>query len=304
MEDVIFACDSLRKKGKDVKLRKKKSSNTFRICRSGVGTTFWYTEGSKEIGLPQFTKHNLPKLKLAESIRFDNPNIRTVTIKKFAGRYWISISCEVPDKSDSYINKNRHLGIDWGISTYLTCYDGKSIIERDFDKNKLEKLDFKVRKCQKSLSRKVLNSKNYVKAKTKLEKSYLDLTNYRYNEIDHIVKFIHDNYDSVTLEDLNGTFFSKNRKISRLVALKPPYLFKERLVKKFSQFGKKVYQVPRDYPSTQICNVCGNRKTGTEKLKLGEKEYICDKCGNHDHRDHNASKNIYSYRNLEEVSLD
>lgn len=112
MEDLCKAIDSLKTKGKDIKLRKKKESNTFRICQSGT-QCFWYDNRTQLIGLPQFTKYKLPKLKLAEPIRWNNPNIRTVTIKKMANRYWISITCEVPDRPKS-LNLNRHLGIDWG----------------------------------------------------------------------------------------------------------------------------------------------------------------------------------------------
>ena len=303
MEDVCFAVESLRKKGKAIKLRKKKDNNTFRIIKSGSGMTFWYENGDKYIGLPQFNRYKLPKLKMAEPLRWDNADIRTVTIKKFAGRYWISITCEIPDLP-RMINNNHHLGIDWGVSTYLTCFDGKDILEGDFCKKTLSKLDFRIRKNQKSLARKKKFSKNWYKAKTKLQQFYLNLTNYRHAYIDEVVKELVLNYDTVTMESLNATFFSKNRRLSRLVALKPPYLFKVRLVNKFSQYSKKVFQVPKDFASTLTCNQCGYRRMGDEKLKLGEKIFTCPSCGHKDTRDGNAAKNIYDYKNLEEVILD
>ena len=305
MEDVVFAIDSLRKpKGKDIKLRKKKESNTFRICKSGGGNTFGYSSGEKYIGLPQFTKYNLPKLKLAEPIRWENPNIRTVTIKKEAGRYWIAITCEVDDSLfPKPKNQNRAIGIDWGVKTYVTGYDGgEEILEADFDMVRLSKLDLKMRRAHKGLLRKVKYSKNWEKAKTKLQQAYLDLNNFRYAEIDTIVKYIVDNYDVVIMESLNATFFSKNRKLSRLMALKPPYFLKMKLLNKLKQQGKKLYVVPSNFPSTQICNACGYRKVGDEKMELGEHTYHCHHCGHVDDRDANAAKNIYSCRNLEEVT--
>lgn len=306
MEDVVFSIDSLKRKGNDVTLRKKKESNTFRICKSGQGITFWYENGEKYIGLPQFIKHGLPKLKLAEPIRWENPNIRTVTIKKEADRYWITVTCEIDDSLfPKPKNENRAIGIDWGVKTYVTAYDGREVFEADFDMVRLSKLDFKMRKAHKSLSRKVKYSKNWLKAKTKLQQAYLDLNHFRYAEIDGIVKDIVDNYDTVIMESLNASFFSKNRKLSRLVALKPPYLLKMKLLNKLKQQGKKLYVAPSNFPSTQICNACGYRKVGEEKMKLGMHTYHCPHCGHVDDRDANAAKNIYSCRNLEEVvSLD
>ena len=303
MEDVVFAIDSLRRKGKDVKPRKKKESNTFRICKSGAYTTFWYENGEKYIGLPQFTKHGLPKLKLAEPIRWENPNIRTVTIKKEAGRYWIAITCDVDNSLfPKPKNENRAIGIDWGVKTYVTGYGGgEEILEADFDMARLSKLDFKMRKAHRSLSRKVRYSKNWEKAKTKLQQAYLELNHFRYAEIDAIVKYIADNYDVVIMESLNARFFSKIRALNRLMALKPPYLLKMKLLNKLKQLGKKLYVVPSNFPSTQICNACGYRKVGEEKMKLGMHTYRCPHCGHTDDRDANAAKNIYSCRNLEEV---
>ena len=303
IEDVQFALDSLKRKGRNIKLRKKKESNTFRICKSGQATTFWYESGEKYIGLPQFTKHGLPKLKLAEPIRWENPNIRTVTIKKEAGRYWMAITCDVDDSLFPKVkNQNRAIGLDWGVKTYVTGYDGgEEILEADFDMARLSKLDFKMRKAHKSLSRKVKYSKNWMKAKTKLQQAYLDLNHFRYAEIDTIVKYIADNYDTVIMESLNARFFSKIRGLNRLMALKPPYFLKMKLLNKLKQQGKKLYVVPSNFPSTQICNACGYRKVDDEKMKLGMHTYHCKNCGHVDDRDANAAKNIYSCRNLEEV---
>jgi putative transposase len=305
MEDVIFALNSLRKKGKVIKLRKKKASNTFRICRSGDGVTFRYKNGSKYIKLPQFDKYNLSGLKMAESLRWNikDTTIRTVTIKKFAGRYFISIVCELDDLPLN-VNQNRHIGIDWGLKKYITGYDGTNIIEDDFNEITLKRLDKRIAIHQKSLSRKKMNSNNWLKAKTKLQQAYLNFNNYRHEYVNSIVNIINQEYDSVTLEDLGMAFVTRNKHLAHRARQKPFYLLKVKLINKFHQTGKKVYVVPRSYPSTQTCNACGHVKTGDEKMKLGDHIYHCNACGHEDDRDHNAAKNLYSYRNLEEAQLE
>ena len=62
--------------------------------------------------------------------------------------------------------------------------------------------------------------------------------------------------------------------------------------------------VPKSYPSTQTCNSCGYVKKDKEKMKLGEHTYVCPSCGVSVDRDLNAAMNIYSYRNLEEASIE
>jgi putative transposase len=297
IEDVMFALNSLWKKGKDITLRKKRFSNTCRYGNSSPRGSFRYDNGNKYISLPK-----LPKLKLAESLRWDNAKIKTITIKKEAERYFISITCEIPDLPKS-INQNRHLGVDWGISTYLTCFDGENIYEVDFDSGKLLKLDKSIAKHQKSLSRKKMFSKNWLKAKTKLQQSYLNFNNYRLDEIKKWVFEFDCKFDSVTLEDLGMKFVTSNRRLAHKAKQKPFYLFKITLINKFLHTGKSVFSVPKNYPSTQTCNACNYVKTGDEKMKLGEKIYVCPICNHTCNRDENAAKNLWSYRNLELAQL-
>jgi len=297
MEDVMFALNSLWKKGTDITLRKKKISNTCRYGNSSPRGSFRYENGSKYISLPK-----LPNLKLAESLRWDNAKIKLVTVKKEAERYFISITCEIPDRPKN-INHNRHLGIDWGISTYLTCYDGKNIYKADFDEKILKNLDRKIATNQKSLNRKKMFSNNWLKAKTKLQQTYLNFNNYRLDEIKKwVLKFDHE-FDSVTLENLGMKFVTSNRRLAHKAKQKPFYLFKGTLINKFLQTGKSVYLVPKNYPSTQTCNFCGYIKTGEEKMKLGEKTYTCPSCKKICDRDENAAKNLWAYRNLELATI-
>ena len=297
IEDVMFALNSLWKKGREITLRKKKASNTFRFCKSGANP-FRYTNGEKCITLP-----TVKTLKMAEPLRWDDADIRTVTIKRTAGRYFICITCEVPDLP-RYQNRNRHVAIDWGIKTYITAFDGTDVLVGDFDQAKLDRLDKRVASYQKALARKTRFSKNWHKAKTKLEQAYLNFVNYRHTEVKDMVKYIDEHYDSVTLENLGMRFVSSNRRLARRAAQKPFYLLKATLINKLAQTGKSVFLVPKGYPSTQTCNSCGNVKVGVEKLKLGDKVYECKVCGHTDDRDVNAAKNLWSYKNLEVATLE
>ena len=297
MEDVQFAINSLKKKGKTIELRKKAYSNTCRYFRK-THTSFRYENNSKYIDTIRLTR-----LKIAEPIRWNDPDIRTLTIKKQANRYFINITCEIPNKPKS-INHNRHAGLDWGLKTYSTGYDGENILEVNFDEKILKKLDKKLSRCNKSLFKKVEGSKNYAKAIIKRQQAYLDFVNYRHDFIYKTVKELDEMYDSITLEGLGMRFVTSNKRLAKRGHQKPYYLFKITLINKFMETGKEVYLVPRNYPSTQTCNACGYIKKGNEKMKLGQHTYKCPSCGNIADRDENAAMNLYSYRNLEIATVD
>ena len=300
IEDVQFALDSLWRKGRDIKLRKKKESNTFRIHRGGVKpdgscTSFVLHPDNKAL-------IRLPKLgyvEMAEELRWEEKpeTIRTVTVKKTANRYFIAITCEIPNPPP-LPRTNKSLGIDWGLKTYITAFNGDDVFTADFDNRKLKRLDKRVARFNKRLARRLLNSKNWLKAKTKLQQAYLKFVNYRHDFIYQVVHEINLSYDSVTLENLNMNFPKQNRSLSNAVRRKPYYLLKVTLINKFKQYGKKVYLVGRSYPSTQTCYQCGHVKKGEEKMELGEHTYHCNHCGHVDGRDENAAKNLWACREV------
>ena len=300
IEDVQFALDSLWRKGKNILLRKKKYSNTFRICRSGVkpdGSTsafLLHPDNKSLIRLPK-----MGYVEMAEELRWeDKPEtIRTVTIKKEANRYFIAITCEIPNPF--LLEKtNRFLGVDWGLKQYITAFDGDDIVTADFDNGKLKKLDKRVARFNQRLARCKRFSKNFLKVKTKLQQAHLNFVNYRYDFVHQIVHEINQAYDSVTLENLNMNFPKQNRSLSNSVRRKPYYLLKEALINKFKQYGKRIYLVSKNFPSTQTCYKCGYVKKGEEKMKLGEHTYHCKNCGHVDDRDENAAKNLWACKEV------
>ena len=306
IEDVQFALESLWRKGRDIKLRKKKNSNTFRICRCG---------SRPDGGCYAFHLHpdnktliQLPKMgyvEMAEELRWEEKpeTIRTVTVKKEANRYFIAITCEIPDPKP-LPKTNKSLGIDWGLKTYITGFDGDGIVTADFDNGKLIKLDKRVAQYNKRLARRLLNSKNFLKAKTKLQQAYLKFVNYRYDFIHQIVHEINLAYDSVTLENLGMKFVTRNKHLAAAARRKPFYLLKNALINKFNQYGKKVYLVNKSYPSTQTCYQCGHVKKGEEKIKLGEHTYHCSHCGHTDDRDENAARNLWACKEVTLATLE
>lgn len=300
IEDVQFALDSLWRKGKDIMLRKKKYSNTFRIHRCGLKpdgsvTSFvLHPENKALIRLPK-----MGYVEMAEELRWEYKpeTIRTVTVKKTANRYFIAITCEIPDPKP-LPKTNKSLGIDWGLKNYITAFDGDGVFTADFDNGKLIKLDKRVVRYNKRLARCKQFSKSYAKVKTKLQQAHLNFVNFRYDFIKKLVHEINLAYDSVTLEGLGMKFVTQNKHLAAAARRKPFYLLKKALIDKFNQYGKKVYLVGKSYPSTQTCYQCGHVKKGEEKIKLGDHTYHCSHCGHVDDRDANAVKNLWASKEV------
>jgi len=293
LEDFSSALNSLWKKGKDINLRKKKESNSFRISRKNE-SNFKYQEGSKYLSIVR-----LGLVKMAEPLRFKfSDNIKLVTISKRSNRYFISVTMDVNNNEIKICQKtNKKIGFDWGIKTFLTGYDGNNIGEIIFDQKQIQKLNINIARKAKALSTHHYHSKNFFKAKTKLEKVYNDKVNFQEDFLKKTALEITRLYDEVVLEDLSLSFLLKNHNLARKAAEGLFYKFKVILANKMSQSDKKVLVVDKTFASTQICSCCGFRFHGVEKLKLSNRTFNCPSCKSSLDRDENAAINIYNFKN-------
>jgi putative transposase len=99
------------------------------------------------------------------------------------------------------------------------------------------------------------------------------------------------------------SFVFKNKKLSKKAGEKMFYKAKEIITRKFNQYGKKVYELDKTFPSTQMCSKCGHIKRKEEKMKLSNRIYKCTKCGLNIDRDENAARNIYFSPHIKEIIL-
>ena len=97
------------------------------------------------------------------------------------------------------------------------------------------------------------------------------------------------------MENLNVSGMMKNKHLSKAIAEQCFYEFIRQIKYKSKFNGIEFIQADRFYPSSKKCSCCGNIK---KDLKLKERIYICNECGNRIDRDLNASINLANYKLL------
>ena len=216
-----------------------------------------------------------------------------VSIK--AGRYYVSVLIEIPDKTTA--NKfSEGIGIDLGLKDFAVISNGKTY--KNINKSaRLRKLEKKLAREQRGLSRKYEHLKkggstqkrNIQKQRLKIQKLHHRIDNIRTDYINKIIAEIVKTKPSyITIEDLNVSGMMKNRHLSKAVASQKLYEFKTKLQAKCKEYGIELRIVDRWFPSSKTCYCCKHIK---KDLKLSDRIFRCD-CGYIEDRDFNAALNL------------
>lgn len=130
---------------------------------------------------------------------------------------------------------------------------------------------------------------NIQKQKRKVQRIYHRLNNIRTDYINKtIAKIVKTKPSYITIEDLNISGMIKNKHLSKAISQQKLYEFRTKLTSKCHQNNIELRIVDKWFPSSKICNCCGNIK---KDLKLSDRMYICT-CGYVEDRDYNASLNL------------
>lgn len=272
-----------RKKNQDVKLYFPKSNKTdWTIERHKVKIpTFGFVRVKEKAYIP------------TKSI------VKSGTISYKAGKYYVSVLCEVKDNNDYSKTSNEGVGIDLGIKDLAIV----SNIDKPF-KNinktlRIRKLEKKKRRMQRQVSRKYemnkqgkkfVKTNNIIKLESKIRKLNNQLTNIRHNYIHNVTtKIVNRKPMFIVLEDLNVRGMMKNKHLSKAIASQGFNEFRRQLTYKCRWNNIELRIVDRWYPSSKTCSKCGAIK---KDLKLSDRTYICEECGLEIGRDKNASINL------------
>jgi putative transposase len=227
--------------------------------------------------------------------------IRSGTVSEKAGRYYVSVLIDVPQK-ETEKPTNQGMGIDLGVKDLAIC-SNKQVFANINKSKEVKRLEKKLKREQRSLSRMFENKKkgessqkNIQKQKRKVQRIHHRLDNIRTDYINKtIAEIVKTKPSYITIENLNVSGMMKNRHLSKAVASQKFYEFRTKLKTKCDDNGIELRIVDRWYPSSKICHYCGNIK---KDLKLSDRIYRCD-CGYVEDRDFNASLNLRDAKTYE-----
>lgn len=249
------------------------------------------------------TKKNRAKanwIRLAEHNRipinskYSNPRIT------FDGlNWWVSVGVECEEKTQQPTNKG--IGIDIGIKDLAICSD--EIVYKNINKTiKMKKLKKKKRRLQRKVSKKYqLNKKgekyrktsNIIKREKELLKVNRKLTNIRHNHLHQTTSEIVNRKPMfIVLEDLNVKGMMKNKHLAKAIQEQSFYEFYRQIEYKCKWNNIQFIVADRFFPSSKLCSCCGSIK---KDLKLSDRIYSCNECGNVVDRDYQASLNLAKY---------
>ena len=255
----LKSLSQLKKNGKKVgRLRFKGKGwfKTFTYPQSG----FKILETGKRLNILNLSKIGDMSIRTHRKI---DGKIKTLTIKRMAsGKWFVCISVERMDEVEKKPMK-KAIGLDVGLKHFLTDSDGRQIGNPKFRENSLQKIRIEHQK----MSRKKKGSKNREKQRVRLARAYEKLVNQRNDFLHKVSRFYVNNYDLITVEDLNIKRMVRNHNLAGKILDVSWSKFTQMLSYKAENAGRIAVKV--------------NPRGTSKEYKYGELD-----------RDYNASLNI------------
>lgn len=270
-----------------------------RFKKKGQSESFRYPD-PKQIKLDQANgRIFLPKLGW-QRLRLSRPvlgELRNVTVSQTCGKWLVSIQTQ--REGVQPVPHGDAVGIDMGITRFATLSDGTYLEPL----NSFKRHEDALRKAQQALSRKTKFSRNWKKAKTKVQTLHAHIGNARRDYLHKASTTISKNHAMVAIEDLQVRNMSKSaagstenpgRNVSAKSGLNRAILdqgwfeFRRQLDYKVQWQGGWLIAVPPQNTS-RTCPACGHI---TKDNRKSQALFRCMACGYENNADHVGAINV------------
>lgn len=270
------------------------------------------------IGTIKVERHRifLPKLKWVRLKEFGYipKNVKSVTVSMKNGRYYVS--CLVHEyKDERTITTNEGVGIDFGLKNqFIMKHETIPSINKS---KKIRQLEKKLRRLQRSLSRKYEQNMDKVYYKSGKKKGQLKSFKWKrplyqckniekqrliVSKLQERITRIRTDYNRkalqsilkqkprfIVIENLNVKGLMKNKHLSKAISKAQWFASKVFLLHQCNKLGIELRLASRFYPSSKLCSACGYHN---KELKLNQRAWTCPNCNVVHDRDRNASINL------------
>jgi putative transposase len=177
------------------------------------------------------------------------------------------------------------VGVDLGLKDFAVMSSGEHVASPKY----LRKAEKKLKRLQRSLSRKQKGSKNRTKVRLKVAKIHKHIANQRTDFLHKLSRRIVDENQVIAMETLNVKGMVKNPHLAKSISDSGWGMFVAMVKYKSVWAGRSLRLIDQWSPSSKMCGECGE---ANESLTLDIREWTCAGCGTHHDRDLNAAKNI------------
>ena len=263
-------------------VHKKRSDKVSYQADNGAGTVQVY---EKRINLPKISW-----VRMREELRYTG-EITRIVVSKRNHRWYVSILVRCDSNNYKYqpslfdLDAKEPIGIDVGINTLATCSNGDTYE----NPRPLQRYERKLARANRSLSRKVLRSKNWHKAKKRLGSVHDRISNIREDAHHQATTKIVRKARTIGVETLNISGLITNRKLAKALSDSALSRFLTLLKYKAERRGIPITEADRFFASSKTCSRCGHKK---KDLTLSDRQYHCNACGIDIDRDLNAAINL------------
>jgi putative transposase len=238
-----------------------------------------------KIGSIPIILHRVPKGK-----------IKTLTIKLNSANQWFAVfSCEI-DVPVVIHASDKKIGIDVGLENFLTDHKGEAITNPQFYIHAERKLA----RLQRIHSKKIKGSKNKEKARIRLARQHLKVSNQRSDFLHKITHSLTKEYKIICGENLNIQNMIRSNLAKHILDVSWGRFY-QMLSYKAVTCGGELRKNPKTKGSSHRCSNCGFY---IEEMPLSKRKFLCPQCGLFCHRDKNASINhVKDTDGLPEISM-
>ena len=271
-----------------------------RFKKKGGGESFRFPDAKQFVIDQGNSRIKFPKLGW---IRFRNSRdilgtAKNITVSQTGGKWFASIQTE-REVEQPIPTATSAIGIDMGIVRFATLSDGTHIEPL----NSFKKHEHRLRKHQRRMSSKVKFSKNWRKAKRRVQKIHTRIGNARKDFLHKTTTEISKNHAMVAIEDLQvrnmskssqGTAEAPGKNVAAKSGLNKSILdqgwfeFRRQLEYKLAWRGGILVPVPAHYTS-QTCPACGHV---AKENRQTQARFACVDCGYQNHADVVGAMNI------------
>ncbi|UAJ74410.1 transposase [Synechocystis sp. PCC 7339] len=201
-----------------------------------------------------------------------------------SGRWHIAIHFDDLTIKPLPVNENA-IGIDLGVTSLIATSNGDKIA----NPKQFKKHHRRLRLAQKRLARKQKGSKNRDKARRKVAKIHLQISDSRKDFLHKLTTQLVRENQTIAVETLAVKNMVKNHKLALSVTDSGWGEFVRQLDYKCRWHGRNLVKIDRWFPSSKRCSSCGHI---VDKMPLNIRDWQCPECGTNHDRDINASRNI------------